>query len=505
MGIQFTGLASGLDTQSIISELMEVENLKVVEVEKEQTKLEWKKDIWSEMNTDLYSFYKEELYSFKSNGTYSSKTVTSSDETTITVSDTLGAPVGSHEIVVSSMAKGSYLAGDELGTDINGEVISQATTAGELLNFGAATEIKLHVKTSVGEISDTSNEITILSTDTIASITSKINALDADMTINFDSEFNRFFASSTKTGEAIQLSLDGSNDANGAELLAGLGFGADGTSGTLGETANFSYNGTELSSDTNEISVNGLSLTIRSDSGTSNIAVTTNTDEIYESVKSFLNKYNELTLSMTTMVDADSASDYDVLTDEEKSAMTDDEIETWEDTIKASLLRNDDSMTNILFDMRNTLTLSSGVDTTDMSYNYLSDIGIVTGSYTEKGLLHIEGDSDDSIYSDKDNRLREAIEDNPEELMEFLAAIGTSLYEKMSDRMRSNSLSSALTLYNDKYMDSQVDDYDDRISDLQDQLDEVEARYYTQFTAMEQAIQQSNSTGDWLASQLANM
>ena len=43
MGIQFTGLASGLDTQSIIKELMKVEQIKVDRVQKEQTKLEWKK------------------------------------------------------------------------------------------------------------------------------------------------------------------------------------------------------------------------------------------------------------------------------------------------------------------------------------------------------------------------------------------------------------------------------------------------------------------------------
>jgi flagellar hook-associated protein 2 len=54
-------------------------------------------------------------------------------------------------------------------------------------------------------------------------------------------------------------------------------------------------------------------------------------------------------------------------------------------------------------------------------------------------------------------------------------------------------------------MDTQVDDYDTKIADLEERLAAVEARYYKQFTAMEQAIQQSNSTGDWLTQQLASL
>ncbi len=73
MGIQFTGLASGLDTQSIISDLMKVERMRVEDVEKDKILSEWKKDAWEEMNTNLYSFYKDELFKFKSQGTYNQK------------------------------------------------------------------------------------------------------------------------------------------------------------------------------------------------------------------------------------------------------------------------------------------------------------------------------------------------------------------------------------------------------------------------------------------------
>ena len=226
---------------------------------------------------------------------------------------------------------------------------------------------------------------------------------------------------------------------------------------------------------------------------------------LYDTVKTFITKYNELMMDMNEKVDADSTREYKPLTADEKASMTDDEIELWEGKIKNSLLRRDDTLTSIKNEIRSVLISSSGVTTTGMDYNYFSDIGIVTGSYTEKGLLHIEGDEDDSLYSLKDNRLRDAIENNPDGIMEFLSSIGQKLYDTMYERMKSNTLSSSLTLYNDKFLDSQISDYEEDMFNLEERLAKVEQRYYKQFTAMEQAIQQSNSTGDWLSQQLAGL
>ena len=54
-------------------------------------------------------------------------------------------------------------------------------------------------------------------------------------------------------------------------------------------------------------------------------------------------------------------------------------------------------------------------------------------------------------------------------------------------------------------MDSEIEDIEDDIFDLEERMVTIEERYYKQFTAMEQAIQQSNSTGEWLTQQLGGM
>ncbi len=498
MGIQFTGLASGLDTQSIVADLMKVERAKVDNIEKDKTRVEWTKDAWSELNTKMYSFYKKELFAFKSYGSYSKKNITSSNESAIRINDGSNATNGVHTIDVNAMAKGSFLTGDKLA-----DTVTADTTIGELA--GISGSVTLNIKTSTSDAFDASNEITISDTDTISDVLTKISDLDLDLSASFDDTFKTMFLSSSKTGQDVQVSMTGNGDSNANAVLTALGFTLTGNDvvGSAGEDASFDYNGTTFTSSSNEVTINGLNFDILAETGSSNVVVNTDTEAVYESIKTFINSYNELIFEMGAKLGAESARGYDPLTSEEKSAMTDDEIKTWETKIKDSLLKNDSTLSSIRNEMRSILTVSNGLDTSGLSYDFLSELGIVTGNYTEKGMLHIEGDQEDPLYATSENKLKEALENDIEGVSEFFANLGQHLYNTMYERMKSTTLSSSMTFYNDKMMDSKMDDYDDDIARLEERLAAVEERYYKQFTAMEQAIQQSNSTGDWLAQQLS--
>lgn len=498
MAIQFTGLASGLDTQSIISDLMKIERMRVENVEKDKVLAEWRKEEWQEMNSNLYSFYKDEMFKFKSQGTYNQKSLKNSNDDLISLNTSTGAIRGSHSIEVVKMAKGSHLTGSELVG------ITSATTAADLSTFADPAN---DVKKLTINVDGTDHDISVVATDNIENIITKIEELDLDLNVSYDSNFGRMFFSSTETGQSIRLELS-SSDGTGDDLLTGLGFDVSDPAnliGTQGERAEFKYNGTTLYSESNEVSVNGLSFNILAEGGSSTVSVTQDTEAVYESVKAFILKYNEVMLDIDEKISADSAREYEPLTDEEKDVMSEDDIELWESKIKASLLRRDETLSAISDEMRSTLTLSYGVDVSGFEYKSLSELGISTGGYEENGILHIEGDEDDPLYSVKDNKLREAIDDNPDGVMELLSALGDELYSKFAERMKSSTLSSALTFYNDKAIDKQINDYEDDILDLEDRLAMVEDRYYKQFTAMEQAIQRSNSTGEWLAQQLGGM
>jgi len=68
-------------------------------------------------------------------------------------------------------------------------------------------------------------------------------------------------------------------------------------------------------------------------------------------VKNFVTKYNEILDELNTKYNAKSSRGYDPLTDEQKEAMSDDEIEKWETKIKDSLLRRDSTLNSIISTM----------------------------------------------------------------------------------------------------------------------------------------------------------
>lgn len=263
------------------------------------------------------------------------------------------------------------------------------------------------------------------------------------------------------------------------------------------------YNGATLTSNTTNISVSGLELEIlgTTEGETVNITVTNDVSGIYDTIKDFLSEYNALLKEMNSYYNADSAKGYDVLSDDEKEAMKDSEVEKWEDKIKDSLLRRDSTLNSIISSFRNkmmgTFTASNG-----KTYS-LSSIGISTsGDYAEGGLLHIRGDEDDAEYSDEKNVLKQLLEEDPDAVTDVFTHLTESLYTDLQNKMSRTPLSSALTFYNDKEMNSQLSDYKTRISKLEAKFNEMEDRYYKQFTAMEKAMANMQSQQNSLASYL---
>lgn len=194
--------------------------------------------------------------------------------------------------------------------------------------------------------------------------------------------------------------------------------------------------------------------------------------------------------------------DYEPLTSDEKSAMSDDEVEKWEGVIKASLLRRDDTISSLLSSMRSTLSKAVSVtlsDGTTKSYA-LTSFGINTGVYTEKGQLHIYGDSDDADYADYDDALMKAINENPDAVEKTFSTLGNEIYNNLMKAMNSNKeLSSALTFYNDKQMDSEIEDYKDKVTSLQEKLQDEQDRYYDQFAKMETAMAKLQSQQTYIS------
>ena len=322
------------------------------------------------------------------------------------------------------------------------------------------------------------------------------------VTASYDEKQGRFFVNSTESGADYDFRLTADSDT----ALSTLGLDAASSNKIDAQDAIVVYNGATFQQSSNNFSLNGLNFTVN-DVTTSKdeqgnikdnpirMTVSTDTDTIYNAVKDFVKEYNSLMKEMSTLYNADRAKDYEPLTSDEKENMSDKEVEEWEKKIKDSLLRRDDTISSLMSTMRTTMNQSveyTGSDGSTKRYS-LASFGINTGKWNEYGQLHINGDPDDADYKDADDKLRAAIENDPDALVNTLSSLGKDLYGSFQKAMKSSTLSSALTFYNDKQMDTEISDYDDKIKKLQDKMNDVEDRYYKQFAAMESALAELQS------------
>lgn len=258
-----------------------------------------------------------------------------------------------------------------------------------------------------------------------------------------------------------------------------------------GKDAAIVLNDVEYTSSTNSFSINGLSInTLAETDGDITITTATDTQAIYDKIKDFLTEYNSIINEMNKLYNAESSYGYEPLTDDEKDAMSDTEIEKWEAKIKDSLLRNDTTLNGVMMAMIN--TMGSAYEINGEKYT-LSSFGISTLGYlnaaeNEGYAYHIDGDSDDENTSNKEDKLMKAITENPDTVIDFMKQLTGSLYTNLGNKMKSTALSSAYTIYNDKEMSSQYSEYSKTISSWQDKLTEKEDYYYNKFSKMEAAL-----------------
>lgn len=283
--------------------------------------------------------------------------------------------------------------------------------------------------------------------------------------------------------------------------MAGLGIAAvdgskveEGTDPTgmvvvKAQDASVTVNGATLTSKDSTLTVSGLTLNILDDTAGKEVTITVSKDTsaVYDTIKDFISEYNSLLKSMNTSYNADRAKGYDVLTDDQKKAMTDDEIEKWETKIKSSLLRRDSTLNGVITSFRSNM-MGTYKASNGKTYS-LANLGISTSTdYKEGGLLHIRGDEDDDVYADETNKLQQLLDEDPDVVMEVLNGLTTNLYEDLKKKMSTSSTSSSMTFYNDKEMNSQLSRYQKDIAKWTVKLNKMEDKYYSQFTAMEKAM-----------------
>ena len=352
-------------------------------------------------------------------------------------------------------------------------------------------------------------------TDTLSTLISTVNSSDAGVTMSYSSFTDKFTMTAKETGEAtITLNDNGSGFFTSTRL----------TAVTDGTNAGFTLDGLAGSRTTNNFTIDGVTYTLlKSDPGVAKtIGLAQDTDTVYNSIKAFVDKYNEIIGIINGKLSEKYDRDYLPLSEEQKDAMNEDDIKKWEDRAKTGLIRNDSLISGMINDMRRAL-----YDTFSGIEGNLSAIGITTGSYDERGKLVIN-----------EAKLKEAIKNTPDKVTDIFSkesdiayspnlnstdkaerysenGIIMRLYDIMQDNIRTTrdsegrkgkliekaGITGDISEFGNLIYD-EITGYNERINSLNDMLINKENRYYEKFAAMESIISKMNSQSNWLAAQL---
>ena len=113
MPTRIGGLASGIDTESIISQILQVERRPLERIDTSKKDLESLKGIWNEVDDQLSTF-KFKLVDLTREAIWGRKKVVSGDEKVVTGSATNKVEQGAHSLVVKQLAKAHRVSSDQI-------------------------------------------------------------------------------------------------------------------------------------------------------------------------------------------------------------------------------------------------------------------------------------------------------------------------------------------------------------------------------------------------------
>ena len=259
-------------------------------------------------------------------------------------------------------------------------------------------------------------DFTINEKMTLDEVFEKINKdQDIDVNIKYDKLEDKIVMERRSTGAGKEIYFD-EGDSN---FFTALGFEAiddyenPPANYIKGENALITLkdpDGTKLENiemTSNSFTLQGVSITLLDDDvGVSkSFSVSRDVDAVYDKVKNFVDKYNELMETLNVAYNEEKNKDYAPLTDEEREQLSEKQQEQWEEKAKSGILRRDTTLSTTINSIRRAAT--DILDTVGASSLY--EIGISTVEYDRTG-------KNNGKLEINENKLKEAIREKPDEV-----------------------------------------------------------------------------------------
>lgn len=505
--MMFPGLATGLDTDQIVRDLMRVERLPLDRLNQKRQILEWQREDYREMNRLLTSF-RTKVDGLRLQSGFSMRTVASSNEA-ILASKIVGNPSETmYTVEVHELAQAGEYASltFDFTADHPGQKLSEAE--------GWAGEFAFTVN---------GKEFTVKEDDSVESLVVRMNQSFAeaedDTGVRAEIVGKQLILRTLEMGQGTDEDPMLTIEVTKGDASV-LGIGGEGVvekaNGKDPQPAEITINGVRLKSDTNRFIYDGIQIDVKrlTEGEKVHLSLSRDVDAIFDKVTGFVEAYNELIAEIHEKLGERRYRDYPPLTDEQREQLSESEIEKWEERARSGLIKNDPLLTRALGELR--LDFYTAVE----GVGHLSEIGITVGEPIEGYARYREGGK---LYVDED-KLREAISTNFDAVMNLFTqssqvadetknyketGIGKRLYASVnkviSQLNEKAGYPVSLSETDNSTISDQLRYIDERIGDMERRLLQIEERYWREFTALEKAMERLNQQNAWLLGQLESM
>ncbi|MDR6123773.1 flagellar hook-associated protein 2 [Bacillus sp. SLBN-46] len=514
--LRVSGLASGMNTDEIVANLVKVQSARLNKMQQSKTLATWKTDAYRDVNKKVNDFYNS-MKDLRLESTFNKKTSSSSDESIVSATVSGIPSLSSYEITNVQQAQPPKAA------TVKFFQTSSLDTSKKLIDLGVTgSSIKI-------------NDQTVDFDPTKDTLSSLLNKISSDTTINMNVSYSaseKSFTFTNKTagsGQDVKLAQGSTSN-----LLSILGIpggsisgGSYNTSSTMSVVtgsnavqAKMTINGLDFRSDTNTVTFDGMTFEIKSNmAADESLSVNTksDTDAVFTSIKTFVDKYNELISDLNGKLTEKKYRDYPPLLDDQKKDMKDTDIKLWDEKAKSGLLAGDSTIQSFLTEMRNSLMSVVGDPSASPDFKTLKSIGInFSSSYKDngklvldeeklKGVLKTNLEDVKKLFTTKDRNAAISKTTANDKDLHDISGFGWRIYDRLNETITQlGSIAGSLTSTVDtkSFMAKQTKSLDTNIYNEQDKVNAYEQRLWKQFGAMEKAMQQLNSQGSWLSQQL---
>jgi flagellar hook-associated protein 2 len=467
--ITFGGLATGLDTSSIITQLMNLERVPEQLLQAQQ-KTNTNKISEFQKIEDALTSLQTVVNGFNTPGTFSTLKSSVADSSVLTATATSNATPGTHTVQVVSIAKNQR----QVSTGVASNTSLVFSTGSFTIDDGAGTATTVNI--AEGQ-------------NSLQGIASAINASGANVS-----------ASIINDGTNYRLVVTGKDTKNYTFDFGGLSTPPEGGTGALtptllgsgdptyqaGADAQLVVDGVAMTKTSNTVSdaIQGVTLNLLTEGATTTVSVTTDTDAVKQKINDFVTAYNKV----RTLINSESVYNTD--------------------TKKAGVLSGDSTVRTIQQQLRSLLT--AAVPGVNGAIKSMADLGIKSDSKT--GTLSVDS-----------TKLSDALDDHYSDVVDYfthngdsVATLPTGQYgiarqfnlviETMVHPYISDGLADNGTIEVRKKGLAKInDDIDERISEMEDRISQMQDNLQKQFTAMESMVSSLQSQGSMLTNYLNSL